>query len=162
MGRQLITFDKIKGEHFYPPIIIELDEILAKYLRNEISSFEMLQKIQKYPSHIRATLGLLQKFRENNKDSEGSYVYSILFNNNLVKIGMTTNISKRVAQLISCNSGIIEKVIYFKVTNKKIYEKELHEQFKDKNTHGEFFDITLDDVILYMGKFKLEAIEYDF
>ena len=62
------------------------------------------------------------------------------------KIGITSNIKKRIKQLQTGNSNRLQLVCYIKNDNVYNLEKELHNHFKDKLVFGEWYNLNLDDI----------------
>lgn len=74
------------------------------------------------------------------------YVYFIEAPNGLVKIGKSTNVSKRFNTL-RLQSAVELRLFYALECNGKAHkvEREFHEQFAEKRHHGEWFKLTRED-----------------
>lgn len=77
-----------------------------------------------------------------------AYVYLLCDpSQNLYKIGVTRNIyTKRIKQLQTGNGNEIHLVSYYETFYPFRIEKFLHNKFLSKKTHGEWFDLNLDDI----------------
>lgn len=82
------------------------------------------------------------------------YVYALLFENGLVKIGKTENLCRHQAFTVGAASPLRE-YYYFATSNRHIAEKEAHRHFEDCRAHGEFFRISYAEAIEYLsGMYK--------
>jgi hypothetical protein len=79
------------------------------------------------------------------KKTVGSYLTYIIYNpnNELYKIGMSKNVYNRLSQLKNEVAPNIELIAYCE----KDYESEIHFKYRDKRKFGEWFNITIDDVL---------------
>jgi hypothetical protein len=92
----------------------------------------------------------------------GNWVY-LIYNplNNTFKIGVANNLYTRFNQ-ISSQSGIKEMCIIYafnvisdSYTDRNTYhESVLHKMFEEKRTHGEWFDLYLNDITKIKNYFK--------
>lgn len=76
-------------------------------------------------------------------------------NNNVVKIGRTTNLKQRIKKLQTGNS---KKLYYYKtsiVNDNKLIEKQLHEKCKDKCIRDEWFYLTNQEIKHILNVFQL-------
>lgn len=96
--------------------------------------------------------------RENNVSNKR--IYAIQMSNGTTKIGIATNMERRISQIKSSSGMNIEKAIYtdiFKDAHKN--EKELREKFKNHRENGEYFSIPFTDIEKEIMKIaKLEKI----
>ena len=75
------------------------------------------------------------------------YIYFILADNGLVKIGRTENITKRV-MAIRCGSPVRVRLLHcFEVDDDVSVERSLHRKFRKKRKHGEWFALSDEDII---------------
>lgn len=91
------------------------------------------------------------------------YVYFAYYpesNDKHIKIGITTNLKKRLIQLQTGSPSLLRfyKTIYS--SNYKKIEKDLHKKYKDKNVLNEWFDISLEEideiVLSYQNEIEIE------
>lgn len=75
-----------------------------------------------------------------------TYIY-FLSSNNLIKIGLTTNIKKRMAAISTMCSAPIELLGF--IDGNKNTEASLHQKFANIRSHGEWFNKT-DDLINFI------------
>ena len=75
----------------------------------------------------------------------GSYSTYIIYNpnNDLYKIGMSKNVYNRFYQLKKEVASNIELIAYSEIN----YESEIHFKYKEKRQFGEWFNLTMDDVL---------------
>ena len=109
---------------------------------NEIS-LSILEKYEKYvdyPNHVRA-------------DEKCRFLY--LFRNpfsNLCKIGVTNNPKTRLRQLTNSSGMEIQALIVLQLQpdvdeHPIVIEKFLHEHFSSKRTNGEWFSLSVRDIL---------------
>ena len=65
-----------------------------------------------------------------------------------IKIGITSNIRKRIKNLQTGNPNKLKVIFTYYVDNAEQLEMELHKKFKRKRKAGEWFDLTDDDVMV--------------
>ena len=84
-------------------------------------------------------------------DDKKAYVYLICDSSqDLFKIGVTKNIySKRLKQLQTGNGTELHLVTYHETYYPYRLETYLHNKFKNKNEHGEWFRLDLEDVVSF-------------
>lgn len=87
------------------------------------------------------------------------YVYFIRNNEGYIKIGIATDVQKRLAQLQTANAHKLELVGAIPHIRYKDIEVRLHEQFADKRLLGEWFEISGDDVVQVLMEYR-DGIEY--
>ena len=90
-------------------------------------------------------------------DNIGLCVYFIS-DGEYTKIGIAESLQKRLKGLQTANARPLRPLYVVKVKNPleaHKLESKLHEYFRDKNTIGEWFDITEDDIIKAKLKLKL-------
>lgn len=76
------------------------------------------------------------------------------------KIGISSNVEKRLGALQSANSNKLEIVCVIKYG--ELFERRLHDLFEDRNIHGEWFDLRVEDffqVFSYMYEIFLESLD---
>ena len=100
---------------------------------------------------------IAKKKIENKKDVKNTteglvYLFKIKSKNHY-KIGVTTNLSKRINQISLKMPFELEVIHTIKCKNIYELEKEFHEKFKKKNINGEWFELSKDDII-YIQNFK--------
>jgi hypothetical protein len=74
------------------------------------------------------------------------YVY-LIESGQYIKIGRTSNITKRLSELQVGNPRKLRLISAVQVKNPIAMEKNLHEQFKDKNKQGEWYGLNSKDII---------------
>ena len=65
-----------------------------------------------------------------------------------IKIGITSNIRKRIKNLQTGNPHKLKVLFTWYVENAEQLEIQLHKKFERKRKSGEWFDLTDDDVII--------------
>jgi hypothetical protein len=78
-----------------------------------------------------------------------SYVYLIRADNGLYKIGLTSNIERRFNTLRAQSPIPLELILYVNGENARELERELHDKFSDKRHHGEWFELS-DENLAYI------------
>lgn len=73
------------------------------------------------------------------------YVYLIMAENGLTKIGKTKNITQRIHTIKTSSPEKIEVYRVYKSTDYHKLEKVLHMTFKDNRVLGEWFNLSEDD-----------------
>jgi hypothetical protein len=76
-------------------------------------------------------------------------VYAALFENGLVKIGITRDIERRISQLDTLPIELLEIVTVFVETNLLRTEMDLHFIYKDVRVRGEYFKFCWKDWIKF-------------
>jgi predicted GIY-YIG superfamily endonuclease len=110
-------------------ISIKLSSLFVKY-RNSFIAIEEYSKIK--------------------TNIETLFVYIIQFDNGNLKIGFSSNPTKRLRTLETQSGNLITKRLLLQFNSKKealAKEKKLHQQFSEFRTHGEYFNIDFDEVI---------------
>lgn len=80
-------------------------------------------------------------------------VYVFLLSNDTVKIGISNNVQRRQASIISHSGLDINKSAWTeRMTNAeaRAIESECHRHFAPNRTRGEFFNITFDEACAYL------------
>ena len=72
------------------------------------------------------------------------YIYIVIAQNGLFKIGETTSVPERFAQIKSANACNVEPFFYFEGSPE--FEKELHILFAKKRVRGEWFALDYEDL----------------
>lgn len=70
----------------------------------------------------------------------------ILYSCGYYKIGITTNINKRISDLQTGNPFLIQLVFFKIVNDASDLESELHKKYKNKNVLGEWFWLNNEDI----------------
>jgi hypothetical protein len=70
----------------------------------------------------------------------------ILYSCGYYKIGITTNIDKRILELQTGNPFLIQLVFFKIVNDASALESELHKKYKNKNVSGEWFYLDNNDI----------------
>ena len=86
------------------------------------------------------------------KDNSG-FIY-LVHCEGFYKIGIATNLRKRVSNIQTSNPFKVTLVAYTKTENVFADELELHELFKDKRVRGEWFKLN-DDDLFYLREILL-------
>ena len=127
-------------------------EIMAKSLINFIQQRTTFERIDKTPPQEYLSL----EKSKLNRTIEQASTY-IVFNpdNNLYKIGRSKNIIKRIESLkITISNNI--KFIAFKETD---IEAEIHFDYHEKRMFGEWFSLSMDDVLDIANKHKFTFLQ---
>ncbi|MCT7958858.1 GIY-YIG nuclease family protein [Laspinema palackyanum] len=103
----------------------------SQLLAGELSIKLNLDKLQKI------TTG---QFPGNSTSETHGFVY-VIRSGNLVKIGRTNNLKRRLRQLSTMNSKELELICSISTGDSVTLEKQLHQQFKQFRQHGEWFDL---------------------
>jgi hypothetical protein len=93
----------------------------------------------------------MKQKRQNNIPTEKAFVYLICDPaQNLFKIGVTKNLySKRMKQLQTGNGTELHIVNYHETYYPFRIEAFLHKRFFSKNQHGEWFELTVEDIMSF-------------
>jgi hypothetical protein len=75
-----------------------------------------------------------------------NHVYLIRAANSLYKIGFASNIERRFNTLRAQSPIPLELVLHFNGENARELERELHDKFSDKRHHGEWFELSDEDL----------------
>jgi hypothetical protein len=88
------------------------------------------------------------------KKTVGSFSTYIIYNpnNELYKIGMSKNVYNRFSQLKNEVAPNIELIAYCE----NDYESEIHFKYKEKRRFGEWFSLTMDDVLDIYSAYNFE------
>lgn len=70
----------------------------------------------------------------------------ILYSCGYYKIGITTNIDKRISDLQTGNPFLIQLVFFKIINDASALESELHKKYKNKNVLGEWFWLNNEDI----------------
>lgn len=85
-------------------------------------------------------------YRERAQKQQRPLVYLIRAENGPIKIGVTSNIEKRVQQLTAIIPLEIELLFIIKSDNALALEASLHSEYSDRRIKGEWFRLTNEDV----------------
>ena len=133
-----------------PHVEVELDD-KAMDILERIYSEQFKEGFREYREGLLAQ-DRWRDFNAKNADSPAKkkgYVYFIkVKGKDLFKIGITkqSNVVNRVANIQSSCPYLIELHSYYSSEDCEKEEVELHDRFKDKRTHGEWFNLTLNEV----------------
>lgn len=89
-------------------------------------------------------------------------VYVLEMNSDLVKIGQTNNVQRRIKSISSSSGFKILKhyeTDFVDSKNAREIEKACHEAFADRRTSGEFFDITFEEACEELNKYADQIAE---
>lgn len=81
-----------------------------------------------------------------NTATNGGYVYVIRGSENRTKIGIATHLERRVRDLQRASSDHLKVVASVRLDNPRQVEKLLHRRYRHKRLHGEWFDLSDDEV----------------
>ncbi len=87
-------------------------------------------------------------------------IYLIRAENGLVKIGLGESPKKRLSQAQSSSPIRLELIHMASVDNAEEVEKSLHQLYAAKRSHGEWFQLTEDDVSDIKNRFPFTDIAY--
>lgn len=81
-------------------------------------------------------------------------VYLIVANNQNYKIGITTqrNLNRRIKTLQTGNSDKLEVVKTYPTNYASLIERTLHREFSTKKINGEWFNLSVSDVLTFEDK----------
>ena len=84
-------------------------------------------------------------------------VYLIVSNNQNYKIGITTkkNLTKRLKTLQTGNSDKLEIVKTYQTNYASLIERTLHREFATKKINGEWFNLSISDVLTFEDKCRI-------
>jgi len=85
------------------------------------------------------------QFPTNSTSETKGFVY-IVRSGNLVKIGRTNNLQRRLRQLSTMNSKKLQLICSIPTGDSANLEKQLHQQFKQFRQHGEWFDLPTESI----------------
>jgi len=91
----------------------------------------------------------IEEYSKIKTNSQKAFVYIVQFDNGNLKIGFSSNPTKRLRTLETQSGNLIAKRLLLKFNSKKEalnQEKKLHQQFSEFRTHGEYFNIDFDEV----------------
>jgi predicted GIY-YIG superfamily endonuclease len=114
-------------------VLMKLSVELSVLFIQSNSSFKALEEYSKVKGHFKK-----------------AFVYIIQFDNRNLKIGFSSNPSTRLRSLETQSGNLIKNRLLLKFNSKKealVQEKKLHQQFHKFRTHGEYFDISFEEVI---------------
>lgn len=83
-----------------------------------------------------------------------NYVYFVKSTNNLIKIGSTTNVERRLKQLQTGSPGELELLGYIETEDSYALESKLHEEYKTLRVSGEWFNIPVKQVEELIDKYN--------
>jgi predicted GIY-YIG superfamily endonuclease len=92
----------------------------------------------------------LEEYSKFQKELIKTFVYIIQFDNGNLKIGFSSNPTKRLRSLETQSGNLIVKRFLLKFDSKKealAQEKNLHKQFAEFRTQGEYFNIDFEEVV---------------
>jgi hypothetical protein len=93
------------------------------------------------------------------KEPKVKTVYLITSESGLSKIGVSGDVWERLKAL-QAMSPIELKLLGYKTVKRAVkLERELHARFKDRRRHGEWFDLTEDDIHLFFTEYKFSRID---
>jgi hypothetical protein len=93
------------------------------------------------------------------KKAEAKTVYLITSESGLSKIGVSIDVWGRLKALQAMSPIELKLLGYKTVKRAGKLERELHARFKDKRRHGEWFDLTEDDIHLFFTEYKFSRID---
>lgn len=91
-------------------------------------------------------------------NDRSGFVYLVLSENGLVKIGRTHNLERRFSALRAMSPVELELIASKFVNDAKEFEQNLHQVFDSKNVRGEWFDLAVAD--LKRAKAMLAEAQY--
>ncbi len=97
--------------------------------------------------------GFVREFFSKRKNNKDRFVY-ILSGGDLVKIGITDNVKKRVAALNLSSPVPISLIYSWFVKDAADIERRLHVHFHSKRIRGEWFDLSEDDIQWIISNFS--------
>lgn len=80
-------------------------------------------------------------------------IYLIGAENGLVKIGISSNVERRIVRIRLISPVAIKLLFSIPVPNAVSVERELHKQFSHKRQHGEWFSLSRADVAGIIARF---------
>lgn len=96
-----------------------------------------------------------------NEDKKIGYVYFLRSEkSSYIKIGKSKDIDKRV-KMLEYNVGKINILGFIYNEDYDLIEKQLHAHFKDKRMHGEWFDLSVDDIKIVIEKNRGQLLNTD-
>ena len=84
---------------------------------------------------------------EERKPKKHGYVYFVQADDQYYKIGGTSNLESRIKSLQVASPNDLKLIAWLEINDWPEKEKQVHKYFDDKKIHGEWFDITVSDVI---------------
>lgn len=93
----------------------------------------------------------LMRGKTNDTRDRSGYIYCALYDNNTVKIGMSST-TKRHEGLRNSSAAALLKWEYYHTKDRYIAEMDAHAYFNDNRLHGEFFNIEYEEVKNYLEK----------
>lgn len=106
--------------------------------------------IEKFNKKVRAELHnelIAESKHVKNKPKKQGYVYFVQADGQHYKIGGTSNLESRIKNLQVASPNDLKLIAWIEINDWQEKEKQVHEYFDDKKIHGEWFDITLSEII---------------
>ena len=111
--------------------------------------------IQKMRVITEAEVNILKVKCNITKIKPKQYIYVIKSHNNLIKIGITSNLHKRITALKNMNACKLELI--YKTVGSNSLERSIHKKFEKYRSHGEWFKSyngILEDIKIHCSKHK--------
>lgn len=145
-GRLFVTDENLKTVHCGLPECVERDNQYKDHVA-DVRSFEKhAQENAKPEPIVKADLTPDFELDDPKRTSVWGWIYFIMAENGLVKIGRSDNIVKRYGELRSMSPVKLE--LFHAVTTSNCINAEawLHAQFAIRRDHGEWFNISAEDL----------------
>jgi len=150
IGRQalekLIKYNRTRGRNHFDPI--EPMQITWQILEEKVPIFA-----KKFLNEYQRVKGMIPY--------ENGYVYIIHgVETNYYKIGKTKVPDQRILQISPKTPFPIRYVMIYPTYFMSEAEKYLHKRFQEQRTHGEWFELTLNDIALILHNMAFKTIRY--
>lgn len=153
-----VTFDCLEDDEYLDVPLYSRGDIPTKEkllsIMDDIDTFLHLindEEIKKYNDELEERLNDMRKKVSKRNNKKNNYTKGLVYllkskKDNIYKIGVTTNINKRLPQIAT--KLPFEIKLHHKIKCDKIYvlEKKLHNMFDDKRLNGEWFRLNKNDV----------------
>ena len=99
--------------------------------------------------------------RAENKPENQGYVYFVQADGQHYKIGGTSNLKSRMKSLQVASPNDLRLIAWLEINDWPEKEDQLHEYFDDKKIHGEWFDITVSEIIEWARLYDIELLSVE-
>ena len=117
--------------------------------------------IEEYNKAVKAELHnelISDSKRAKNNPKNLGYVYFVQADNQHYKIGGTSNLESRMKSLQVASPNDLKLIAWLMVNDWPEKEKQAHEYFDGKNIHGEWFDVTISEIIDWARLYDIELL----
>lgn len=114
--------------------------------------------IEKFNKKVNAELHnelIAESKHVKDKPKKQGYVYFVQADGQHYKIGGTSNLKSRIENLQVASPNDLNLIAWIETDDWQKKEKQAHEYFNDKKIHGEWFDITLSEILDWAELYRI-------